>query len=241
MGSFALVDVTTHVAGYDMTTDMNQLSMNVSADELEDTTFGSGKFRTRKAGLKDVEADLEGYWQAGTTAVDTESFASLGVADQVVTMGPSAVEGETAYLWRGEKFTYSSFGEIGSLVPFSLNMKGSNGQGLSRGVWLKSKANVAAIGATGTAFQLVGGVASGAALYGNFHVFSAGTTVTAVVESATANTFAGATTRLTFGPITAVGGTMVRLVGPITDTWFRVRVSAITGTFSVACSMGIGV
>lgn len=241
MGSFALVDVTTHVAGYDMTTDMNQLSLSASADELEDTTFGSNKYRTRKPGLKDVEADLEGYWQAGTSSIDNEAFTNLGVADRVITMSPTGVEGETAYLWRGEKFSYAAFGSIGDLAPFSLNMKGSNGQGLSRGVFLKSKANVAATGATGTAYQLVGGVASGAALYGAFHVFSVGTTVTAVVESATANTFSGATTRLTFGPITAVGGTMVRLAGPITDTWFRVRVSAITGTFSVACSMGIGV
>ncbi|MFI6737439.1 hypothetical protein ACIBI9_31325 [Nonomuraea sp. NPDC050451] len=235
------MDVTTYVAGYNFTTDMNQISLNLGAEELDNTTFGSGGWRTRVAGLKDVEAELAGYWQAGSPSLDSEAFTRLGLADEVVSMSPTGVEGDTAYVWRGEKFGYDAFGSIGELTPFSLSMKGSHGQGAARGTFLKTRANVSATGATGTSFRIIGGIPSGFALYSSFHVFTAGTTITALVESDDANTFASATTRLTHGPITAVGGTIQRIAGPITDDWFRVRVSAITGTFSIACAIGVGV
>jgi hypothetical protein len=44
---------------------------------------------------------------------------------------------------------------------------------------------------------------------------------------------------MTFGPITTVGGTWgTRVAGAITDTWWRLRVTAITGTFQIACAAG---
>lgn len=241
MGSFTLVDATTHIGGYDWTTDMNQITFSGESEELENTTFGNGGWRSRLGGLKDINAELAGYWQAATTSVDTEAFNSLGLANEIVTMGPTGVEGSTAYLWRGEKFTYDMWGNIGEVTPFNLALMGSHGQGAARGAWLKKRANVSATGATGSAFQIVGGIPSGAALHASLHVFSAGTTVTGVIESDDANTFASATTRLTFSAVTSVGGTFQRIAGPITDTWFRLRITAITGTFNVACAIGVGV
>lgn len=241
MGSFALVDVTTYIGGYDMTTDMNQISLNLSADEKDSTTFGNGGWRSRVGSHKDISGELAGYWGAGTPSVDAEAFANLGVADRVITMTPTGVEASTAYLWRGEKFGYELFGGIGDVTPFSLSLQGSHGQGMARGTLLKARGNVSATGATGSAVQITGGVPTGLALHGSFHVFTAGTTVTAVVESDDNSGFTTPTTRLTFGPLTSSQGVISRLAGPITDTWFRLRVSAITGTFNVACAIGIGV
>lgn len=237
MSSFVLLDVTSYVGGFNLTTKMNQISMSLESDALEDTTFGTDGWRTRKSGLKDVSADLAGYWD---NEIDAETYAGLGVANEPVSISPTGVEGETAYLWRGERFSYQAFGSIGALVPFNVGMMGSHSQGVARGAFLKSQANVSAIGGTGAEFELAGGIPDGAALYSNFHVFDAGTTITAVVESDEDDTFATATTRLTHGPLTSVGGDAQRIEGPITDTFFRVRVTAVTGTFSVACAIGIG-
>lgn len=241
MGSFSMVDVSTFVGGYDMTTDMNQITMSTGAEELENTTFGGGGFRSRIAGLKDINAELAGYWQSATSSIDVEAFTKLGIADEVVSMTPDRVEGSRAYIWRGEKFAYELFGEVGEVTPFSLTMMGSNGQGAARGALVKTRANVSATGATGTAFQIVGGIPTGMALHASLHVFSVGTTITAVIESDDSSGFGTATTRATFGPITTVGGNLQRVAGPITDDWFRLRVSAITGTFNIACAVGIGV
>lgn len=238
MGTYVLLDVTSYVGGFNLTTKMNSIAVNTEAEALESTTFGNGGYRQRKAGLKDVNAELGGYWDS---EVDSASFSSLGVADDAVSISPTGLEGDPAFLWRGEKFTYTAFGEVGQLTPFSVAMSGSHSQGVSRGTFLKKQGNVSATGATGTAFEIPGGIASGFALYSHFHVFSAGTTVTAVVESDADDDFASATTRATHGPLTAVGSNVQKITGPITDTWFRVRVTGITGTFSVACAIGVGI
>jgi len=238
MSSLVLVDVTTYVGEFNLTTKMNSLNLNIQADELDATTFGNNGFRTRVAGIKDVMADLSGYWEDD---VDNEVFGSLGVAHDAVTISPTGVEGDTAYLWRGEKFTYQAFGAIGALTPFSVSMSGSHNQGVARGTLLKKQGTVTSTGATGTAFEISGGIGSDAALYSHFHVFDAGTTVTAVIESADNDEFEDATTIATHSALTAVGANIQRVAGPITDEFFRVRVTAITGSFSVACAIGVGV
>ncbi|HEY9416720.1 MAG TPA: hypothetical protein VIQ30_18350, partial [Pseudonocardia sp.] len=87
----------------------------------------------------------------------------------------------------------------------------------------------------------VGAVASGQFAYAALHVFSAGTTMTVQVQSAATVGFASPTTRGTFSAATAVGGLwLTRVAGPITDTYWRLNVSAITGTFQVAGVIAIG-
>lgn len=241
MASYVLLDVTTLVAGYDMTTDMNQLSFNNQVDELDSTTFGNGGYRSRVGGLKDLNAELAGYWNAGAPSIDNDAFADLGTTDRVVTMSPTGDESDVCYMWRGVKLAYSMFGEVGKLAPFSLGMTGSSGQGAIRGALAKSKTNVTVTGATGAGLQL-GAVGAAQFLYATFHVFSAGTTITGVIESDDNVGFTSATTRMTFGPTTTVGGTWgTRVAGSIADMYYRLRITAITGTFSIACAIGIGV
>ncbi|HEX6968962.1 MAG TPA: hypothetical protein VF174_09170 [Micromonosporaceae bacterium] len=240
MGTLVLDDATIWVAGYDVTGDANQISLSASVTELDVTTFGSG-FRKRIGGLRDVQAQVAGYWHsAASGAPDPEIFPALGTADQVMTVAPSSTEGSVAYMCQVGKFSGQMFGQVGEAVPFSLDAMGTSREGLVRGQVLKAKGAVSSTGATGTAVQL-GAVSSGQYLYATLHVFSAGTTITVVLESDADNTFASATTRATFGPLTTTGGTWAaRVAGPVTDTWYRLRVTAVTGTFTVAGAAGIG-
>jgi hypothetical protein len=243
MASFMLQDVTTWVAGYDFTTDLNQVSLNVSVDDLDATTFGGGGFRARRGGLRNVEASYSGFWQSATIdAVDPQAFTQLGTVDQAVTIAYDDAEGSTAFMFQGGKFNYSLGGQIGEVMPFDLDMMGSNGSaGLVRGAITKAKGVVSATGATGTAWN-GGNVAAGQYLYGTFHVFGTpGTTITAVLESDDNGAFSTATTRATFGPITTAGGTWAtRVAGALAETHYRIRVTAITGTFTIASAIGIG-
>lgn len=244
MGSFAANNITTWFGGYDMTSDLNSTTLAMQYDALDATVYGCSA-RVRAAGLEDCQLDELGFWQSGAAgaAVDPVAFAALGGSSQVITNSVDGAETSPAYFYRARQFSYQLGGQIGEVLPFQLQAQSARGTGLAsvaavRGNVLKTKANVSATGATGTAQQL-GAVGASQYLYGAFHVFSAGTTITAVLESATANTFVGATTRMTFGPITTVGGTWgTRVAGPITDTWWRLRVTAITGTFSIACVAG---
>lgn len=241
MTSFVLADATAWVNGYDFTGDTNQISVSATVDELDATPFGAGGFRVRRGGLRSVSAQLAGFWQSALSgAVDPEAFPDLGVADRVVTIAPDLAEGSTAYLFQAGKFSYQAFGSVGEMTPFTLGMSGTNGVGLIRGQVAKANGDVSAIGATGTGVPL-GAVGASQYLYASLHVFTAGTTITVIVESDDNAGFTTPTTVATLGPITSVGGTwMTRVAGPITDTYYRFNVSAVTGTFTVAGAIGVG-
>lgn len=234
-----MTDATIYVDSMDLTGVANNVTLNAEGEDLDVTTFASGGWRERMGGLKTLNMDLAGFHDA--SLVDADSFSALGGTARPHTVGPTRTEGDVAYLFKAGQFNYEQFGEVGAATPFSLSSMGTNGEGLIRGLRLKVKGNVNATGATGTGVQLSGGVASGQYLYGIFHVFSAGTTITGVIESDDANNFPSATTRITFGPITVAGGTWgVRVAGPITDDWYRLRITAVTGTFSIASAVGVG-
>lgn len=239
MGSFIMLDCTTHVGGYDFTTDMNELSMTMEVDDQENTTFGGGGYKSRVGGLKDVKADLKGYWQSGTTsAVDPQVFSNLAVS-QVITVTPAGVAAEAAFMFNAAHFSYEILGGVGDVAPFTANMSSTGGAGSIRGQLAKAKGNVSATGALGSVVNL-GAASSTQYLYAAFHVFSAGTTITVQVQSDDNAGMSSPTTVATIGPITTVGGTwMTPVAGPITDTYYRMNVSAITGTFSVSGAIGI--
>src|SRR5690606_13769122 len=121
------------------------------------------------------------------------------------------------------------------------SMSGSHNQGVARGTLLEKQGAVPSTGATGTALEISGGIRSDAALYSHFHVLDACTTVTAVFYSSDSDEFQQASTMATHSALTTVGANIQRVAGPITDEFFRVRVTAITGSFSVACAIGVGV
>lgn len=245
MGTFAANNITTWFSGYDMTGDLNQTTMPIEWEALDSTTFGPTRSgRSRAAGLEDVSSQVAGFYQAGTGLVDPTVFSTLGDTIQVITHSHDGAEGSPAYFYQAKTFNYQVFGDIGQMTPFSLTAQGVRGNGgqavgAVRGPVLKTKADVSATGATGTANQM-GAVSADQYLYAALHVFSAGTTITAVLESDDNSGFTSATTRITFGPITATGGTWgTRVAGAITDDWWRLRITAITGTFSIACVAGI--
>lgn len=244
MATIALTDATVWVGGYDFTGDVNQITLGATAEQLDTTTFGSGGFRSRIGGLRDVQAQVAGFWSSATSAApDPQVFPDLGVADRVVTAAPDDAEGSVAYMCRVGKFSSQMFGQVGDAVPFSLDMQGTNKEGLIRGQVTKAKANVTTTGATGTAVNLGAGGA-GKFLYLAVHVFTAGTTLSIKVESDTTSGFASPAdvASATVGPITTAGGVWMTRVdaASITDTWFRVNATAVTGTFSIAAAVGIG-
>ena len=240
MTTFVMTDVTTYVGGYDFTTDLNKVTVKAEVDDLDATTFGGGGYKARLGGLRDVMADLGGFWQSAiSAAVDPQIFSELGTADRPVTVMPTPTEASVAYMFLGAKFSYEMFGQVGEITPFSLSMKGTNTYGLVRGQLAKARGNVSATGAAGSVLSL-GAVGAGQYLYAALHVFSAGTTITVQVQSDDSGAMSSPTTRGTIGPVTTAGGTwLVRVAGPITDTFWRLNVSAITGTFNVAGAIGI--
>jgi hypothetical protein len=239
MAVYVLTNAYAFAAGYDFTSDSNRLAMTTDADPLDTTAYGSD-WKSAIGGLKSTAFDMGGFWQsAASQAVDPEAFSALGVADQVFTFGTSAVEGDPAFLWQGMKAEYSLGGQVGDVAPYSLKAVGSNGVGAIRGKLTKSRGNVNATGPLGTGVLLAAASAS-QKVYASLHIFTAATTVTLQLQSDDNAGFTSPATIATIGPITMSGGTWVTPVpGPLTDTYFRLNVSAITGTFNMAAAIGV--
>lgn len=242
MAILALTDAFLHCAGYDFTVDTNTLGANTDIAALDATTFNSGGWNEVAGGLATTNITYGGFWQvdaSGDQAPDNQAFPALATP-QVYTLGDLEAENERAYMTQGMKSQYTLGGSVGDLAPFSLTAAGT-GTPLVRGRLAKSKGDVSATGQLGTALNLGAAGSDSFSYYASFHVFTAGTTITVLVESDDNSSFTSPTTIGTIGPITSSGGSwMTPVAGPITDTWFRFKVSAITGTFTVAGAIGRG-
>jgi hypothetical protein len=240
MALFALTNVFAHFGPYDFTGDSNKAELQVDVEALDATVFAGSGWRSMVGGLKSSAFDMAGFWQSAVSqAVDPEAFALLGAADKVLTFGPSQVEGDPAFMMFALESSYKIGGEAGALMPFELGAVGEDGTGTVRGRLTKARGNVSATGAIGTG-QNLGAVSATQGVYCTIHVFSPGTTITLQLQSDDNAGFTTPTTIATIGPITAAGGTWVTKVpGPLTDSFFRLNVSAITGTFNMAAAIGV--
>lgn len=243
MSTLALLDVTTHVDGHDFTGDTNSAQLTLEAAQLNATAFASGGSTVLKGGLKTSTFNMEGFFQsAASDAVDPEAFPNLGVRNRVHTMIPEGSETDTAYLWRAGHFSYQLLGTLGEMAPFTLGSMGTDGVGAARGQLAVAKADVSSTGAVGSPVNLGAG-SSGERLFWTLHVFGVGTSISLKVESDDAQGFGSPTdvTGATLGPISARGGSWLTPIdaSSITDSWFRVNVTAITGTFNIASALAI--
>jgi hypothetical protein len=240
--TFALTDAFLYVAGYDLTADTNQIQLTAEAAQLDKTTFASAGWREHVNGLKTSTLTGAGFWQSDTTnAVDPQVFPNLGTSGRVVTLGDVQTEGQPAYMLQSMIGSYTWLdGGIGELAGFTVNAACADGIGVIRGQLAKERGAVSATGALGTAVNL-GAPITGQYVYCTVHVFTAGTTITLQLQSDTASNFPSATTQATIGPLTTAGGTwMTRLAGPFAgESWWRLNVSGVTGTFTVAAAIGV--
>lgn len=239
MSSFVMTDCTAWIGGLALTTYSNELSVNTSVEDQDVTAFGGGGARSFIGGLRTTEANLSGFWES---AVDAAGVTNLGVVNQACTFAANTTEGSAVAMAQLGAFSYERGGGVGDVNPFSLDMSGTDGVGAVHGLLAKSKGNVSATGALGSAVQLGAG-AAGKYLYAVLHVFTAGTTISMKVESddnsgfTTAADVASATMNL----VTTTGGTWMGRVdaSAFTDDWYRLNVTAITGTFNVGAALAI--
>lgn len=246
MTATVLTDVTTYADGFDFTGHSSSMQLSLDVDDQDVTTFGTNGWKALVPGLKNCEVKADVYWQSAddTTndpnALDAEVFNHLGVSQIPVSIGPTRTEGDPCYIMRAGQFNYELLGDIGDVSTSTLEMSSSDTQGLIRAKWAKIKGNVSSTGALGTGLNL-GAASSTQYVYSTLHVFSPGTTMTVKIESASDSGFTtGLADVYTFPVVTTRKGLwMARVAGPATNTYYRFNVTAITGTFSVAGTIGI--
>ena len=222
MAKFVFNDGKVFSGGYDLSDHITSVNLEIMAEELDATTINSGGFRERLGGLKDSTLSMDGFYEAGANK-------------------PDAGVGNTAYFMKSRLFSYSMFGTVGEIAPFSITKSQSDDEVVQGKIEIDG-----ALTATGnsTGVQL-GAVGSTERIYVAIHCTAvSGTstpTVTFKLQSDDNSSFTSPTDRITFSNITAIGADYQSAAGAIADDYFRLNYT-ITGTspsFSIHATIGI--
>lgn len=243
-----LTDAEIYLAGLDATGFSNKIEMHAECDELDKTTFASAGWKERTGGVFEGAVNIDSFWQASSvndgSAPDDAFWAALGAFTTPLTaLDAGGAVGDLAYLTKCLELTDKLAGQHGKLFEISAELK--TNAPLVRGRILHPQGTARTATGNGTS-QQIGAVATGQALYVNLHVFSvadAGATLTVKVQSDNATGFPSPTDQATFTAASAVGGQTARILGPITDDWWRVVwtiAGGSTPSFLFAVSAGIG-
>ena len=100
MASFAFTDAAVTVNSVDLSDYVRQVTLNVSADELDDTAMGD-TFRSRIGGLRDWSVAIEFKSDFGASLVDETLFPLLGTTTTVTVKPTSAATSATNPLYSG--------------------------------------------------------------------------------------------------------------------------------------------
>lgn len=238
-----LINVRAFAAGADLTGVSNKIEITSEIEDKDATNFGSGGWKEVLGGLGSAEIAGEGQWEAGDPGkVDDAAWADFGIVTPW-TVGPAGASvGSIAYFTRALRGDYSLGDAVGEIAPWKSTAKSA--WPLVRGQFAHPPGTARTATGSGSGVQL-GPVAARERLYASLHILSvAGTTpsITASVESDEDNTFATATTRLTFDAAAANGAQMLRTDGSaITDEWWRVAwtITGTTPSFLFAAALGI--
>lgn len=245
MANQVLMDVDVYQGGADLSGQTNKVQLQAMVAALTATTFGSGGAVERKGGLRSAKIMVAGFWDAGTAGLpDDRAFGDLGVTGTPMTLIPTlgGTAGDLAYVTRIVEMDYTPFGQVGELIPFSVNAMSD--VPLVRGQVLHPNGTPRTATGSGTAVQL-GAVPAGQRIWAGLHVMSiSGTgspTLTVRLQSAPSSGFASPTTQATFTAATALSGEFKSAAGAITDTWWRAdwTISGTTPSFLFALVAGI--
>lgn len=127
MGSFAFVDAKVTVNAVDLSSFVRQVTINASADQLDDTAMGD-TFRSRIGGLKDWTIALEFNADYAASAVDATLWPLLGTVTTVTVKATSASTSATNPIYSGPVVVSGHTpvgGSVGDLATVSVTWQGA--------------------------------------------------------------------------------------------------------------------
>lgn len=127
MAVFAFTDASVVINAVDLSDHVAQVSIETSADELDDTAMGA-TFHARIAGLKDWSVTLKFNQDFAAGKVDATIFPLLGTVVAITIKSTSAVVGATNPSYSGLVLVndYKPLdGSVGDLAGFSVTWPGA--------------------------------------------------------------------------------------------------------------------
>ncbi len=239
-----LTDADILVAGYDIKSYSNEVSVQLGHESQDNTVFGM-KTRTMKAGLKTASMNISGLGEAGSSPDKIDDILAQVTEGQLVSVWANRDDGHAGYAMRVAKMDHQPLGgAVGELWPFNVTFEAAGE--ILRPVSLRSSTETAS--GDGDPFQL-GAVSASQRITGILHVLAAsGTdpTLDVTLRSDDDSGMASALTRLTFPQQTGSGisgfSVPASVDGAITDDWWRASwtIGGTTPSFTFVVGLYIG-
>lgn len=115
------------VDGYDLAGDFNEIGVELTAEMLDETSFGDST-RIHKGGLTVATIAGKGNVDAADGHVERVMFGIVGTDDKIITVFADGItEGTTTdkgFSMKGVVETYNIGGAVGALLPFDFSIQG---------------------------------------------------------------------------------------------------------------------
>jgi len=219
MAAFTLTNQKLFLGGYNLTGVTNAIALEYAA-ELKDATVYGADTRINKGGLKTVQLQAEGFYDAA--AVDSPVFTNIGVADTPISiLAEGNTDGDIGYFFKALAGQYTMGESVGEMLKYSLGAGARSA--LVKGQVLNDSTETAT--GNGTAIQ-VGAASATQTIYAVLHVVaSSGTgdqTLDVTINSDDNSGITSGALQFTFTQATtSVTSQFMSLAGPLTDDWFR--------------------
>jgi len=243
MSTFTLKNARIYNGPYDHSGQVNRVDVSAEAAAQDGTTFLNAGAKVNLPGILSATVHVEGFYDSTSIANDTylfnEAFQTQGVPFSIY--GQGSAEGAKGYASSVMQTKYSPKFKVGDLAVFSIDAKGS-GSALVR-VTSMFPPNTAVSGsAPGNAFQ-ISSVSGNQFLHSFLHVLTMGGSNPAVTVSISSAPAAVGpwTYRITHSTFTAIGAEHKQLVGPVTDTYYRISWTCTGTGASSIIQVGVGV
>lgn len=127
MATFAFTDASVVVNSVDLSDHVRQVTLNVSADELDDTAMGD-TFRSRIGGLRDWSVSLEFNSDFAASEVDATLWPLLGTTTTITIKPTSSAVGATNPSYSGSVLVSQANplgNSVGDLATVSVTWNGA--------------------------------------------------------------------------------------------------------------------
>ena len=228
---------------HDISADLNQVQLTYGADPVERTNL-TDTVHAFLPGVKNVDALLTGYHQAGTPPDEIDDIlnALVGLSTVsliAITVGVPA-EGSTGYAFNGRLADFTildaAHGAIPTTVAHMVHDESTNGRELTRGTVLVTGAKTS----TGqSAEQAIGALSATQAMYVGLWGQAVTTSLDVIVQYDTTG-FPSPTAGFTFTQLTAPGFQgMEKISGAVSETFWRTDYT-LSGNATFLVIAGIG-
>ena len=236
-----LIDATIWAGEHDMSGEANQVSVALSRDGLDRTTFGSNGWRERNKGLFSGQVDASAFTDFTDDGLDEEMFGNLAFGPLPFAVTVDGTEGSVGYFFHSVETSVESGAQVGEIHELQISSMTSGDTAPAVRGRLETIKAARSTSSNSTGSQL-GALSATQSIYSALHVFATtgSPTLDVIIQSDDNGSFTTPTTRITHAQATGRTSELLSATGAVVDDFWRASWTfGGSGTITFAVLLGI--